>query len=176
MSNDEDVKYRAVVMSNSLSKSSNGTASVKIIFQTKFNLESPAIPVCKTLITDLWLTDACFERTMHTLTKTLGFKGNELTELNDDNLLLEGAQCVLVTSLDEYNGVKREKIKFINDVQKKMDENEAQELSRSLADKFAAYKAKSPTVNNPIKNKPEPVLPPPSTDNAPPISDDDLPF
>jgi hypothetical protein len=175
MANETDVKYRAVVQSHALAKSSNnGTPSVKVVFLTKFDVSNPAVPVSKIFIADLWLTPNCFEKTMHTLTKTFGWQGTNIQEINNNNVLLAGAQCVLVTADEEYEGKVRTKVKFVNDIQKKMDEDEAAELADSLAAQVAAYKAKSPKVNS--NPNPEAATEAPPSDDAPPIGDSDLPF
>jgi len=82
----ENGKYKAVVISDALDESKNGTASVKIVCQTKYEVENPAFPVNATMYHDLWLSPACFERSMHTLTKVLGWKGEIFEELNDKSI------------------------------------------------------------------------------------------
>jgi hypothetical protein len=160
-------KYRAVVTSHALAKSSNtGTPSIKVTFLTKYNVENPSIPIQKTMYGDLWLTDATIERTMHTLTKTFAWKGNRLKQLNDNPSLLAGAECVLVVENENYNGNDIPKVKFVNDLQKRLEDDEAEEIDNMLEAKLAAYKNKSPKVGN----NPAPQ------DAPPPITDDDMPF
>ena len=170
----EQRKYRAVVSSHSLAESKEGTPSVKVIFQTKFEVENPGVPFVKTMYTDLWLSAACFERSMHTLTKVFGWKGEIFEELNDNNTLLAGAECVLVVEDEEYNGKITSKVKFVNAVQKQLDKDRAKSLSEKLAGQLRAYKTKSPGVKQtpmPGEDLDEPL---PKTDNFPPP--DDMPF
>lgn len=172
----ENGKYKAVVISHALDESKNGTASVKIVCQTKYEVENPAFPVNATMYHDLWLSPACFERSMHTLTKVLGWKGEIFEELNDNNTLLAGAECVLVVENEEYQGKLIPKVKFINGVQKKLDSDKAKALSNSLADQLRAYKTKSPGVKQttiPGADMDEPL---PITKDFPLLTDDDMPF
>ena len=169
--NIQNGKYRATVLSHSLAESKEkGTPSVKVTFGVKHNVESPDVTCRFTAWADLWLSDSCFDRTMHTLTKTLGWKGSNLSELNDNQTLLAGAECILVIENEEYNGKTIPKVKFVNDVQKRLDPAKAQGIAERMAAKVAEYKIKSPAVGEPVKENQQ--APPDSAANAA----DDLPF
>lgn len=128
------------------------------------------------MYTDLWLSAACFERSMHTLTKVFGWKGEIFEELNDFPTLLAGAECVLVVEDEEYNGKITSKVKFVNAVQKQLDKDRAKSLSEKLAGQLRAYKTKSPGVKQtpmPGEDTGESL---PNNEDVPPLTDDDLPF
>jgi|WetSurMetagenome_2_1015567.scaffolds.fasta_scaffold01420_34 hypothetical protein len=185
----EDGRYRAVVSSHSLALSSNtGTPSVHVTFSTKYNISNPDAPVNQTMYADLWLTEKTFDRTMHTLTKTFGWAGGDLQELNDRPLLLTGAECVLVVENEEHEGKISPKVKFVNDIQKRLDDENARAISHKFAGKLAAYKQKSPGVKSGVapvsevlfSKVPDNELPAPWDDTVeqshPSVSEDDLPY
>lgn len=109
-----DRRYRAYCVGNKLAESSTAkTPSVKLIFKTTFDHDAPENRVEKTLFADLWLSEKCFERTMDTLTKVMGWSGDNLFEMNDP-MKLAGIEVDLVTGEEDYNGKTMEKVKFIN--------------------------------------------------------------
>jgi hypothetical protein len=158
--------YRARVISHALALSkTKQTPSVRVALMTKYNEASPSVPFEKRMYADLWLSDGCFDRTMHILTKTFGWSGEDLEDLNTYPELLKGAECSVVVENEEYNDNLIPKIKYVNDIQRKLDGNKARELSQSLSDKFAAYKGKSPdvgSVQTAIPGSTEQALPDPN--------------
>jgi hypothetical protein len=162
-------KYRATVLSHSLAEVGDKmTPSVKVTFGVKHNVESPDVDCRFTAWADLWLSDACFDRTMHTLTKTFGWKGSNLSDLNDNQTMLAGVECILVIENETYKGKTVPKVKFVNDIQKRLDSAKAQGIAERMAAKVAEYKIKSPSVGEPVKRE----------SAAPEATDDDssLPF
>jgi hypothetical protein len=139
--------YFAVLTSHCLALSKNSqTPSVRLYLQIKFNVESPDIQENKRMYADLWLSEKCIERTMHTLTKTFGWTGEDIEELNNNPTMLEGGTCLVVIEMEEYNGNLIPKIKYVNEVHRKLDSGKAKWISQNLSDKIKAYKAKSPKV------------------------------
>jgi hypothetical protein len=140
---DGDIKFRATVVSHAFSIANTGTRSIKIWFQTKFYEDNQSEEARNKLCADLFLSDACFDKSMHVLTKTLGFTGSKLSELNNNNTLLAGRDCTLVCAYEEYEGVSRLKIKFINNIQKKIDSSLAEKFDIDFEGKLADYKKRS---------------------------------
>jgi hypothetical protein len=155
---ENDVKYRARVLSHALAESKeNGTPSVKIHFELLYNLDSPEVETHKSIYHDLWLSEKAFNRSMDVLVDVLGWKGSNLSELNDSPDLLADSECVLVTNLEEYNGKTRIKVKFVNSIQKKLDSSKAKTLSEKLASKVAIYKSRKPESREPGVDFDEPM-------------------
>lgn len=147
MAKEDQVKYRAKCLTNSIAESKEKqTPGVKLQFLLLYNIETPNIPENKIVYADLWLSDAVFEKSMHTLTKVMGWKGNNLTEVNENNTLFQNVEVILVCEPELYNGKTTLKVKFVNPLAKRLDEEAMKNLDAKLAGKFAAYKAKSPTV------------------------------
>jgi hypothetical protein len=145
-------------LSHALAESKEaGTPSVKIHFELLYKVDSPSVPTNKAIWHDLWLSEACFERSIHTLTKTLGWNGSNLAELNSNPVLLADAECVLVTKTEEYKGKTQIKVKFVNEIQKKLDPVKVSALCEKLSGKLQAYKDKSPVVNEPGADADEPL-------------------
>lgn len=116
------------------------------------------------LYVDLWLTDSSFERTMKTLTETLGWDGSDLSDLNTSNCLAGKRAWAVVEeeSFDGRDGTMKSanKIKWLNPVGggrviEKMDSEFAKSLSEKLKGKILSYRQ-----NNPVaKAQPKDDLP-----------------
>lgn len=129
--------FPAVVTGNALAESKNSkTPSVAVGLRTiPQEGESPM-----TLYANLWLTDAAFEATVKTLREVLGWKGSDLTELNEP--ILKGIEVTAVCEWTEYEGKGRYEVRFLNSPGggggvRKLDETAAKFIVSRLNAKLA---------------------------------------
>ena len=129
------------------------TPAVNFTFETIENVQTKE-PEVKTVYCPLWLTDnkKAWEITMDTLTKVIGWNGDDLSDLNGTGDFV-GKEVWLVLDEEEYNGKIQTKVKFINRVggqtQKPFDPEKAKSLSEKLKGKVLAYRQNSP-VSEPV--------------------------
>lgn len=160
------ITYRAVVVSNSLSRSGNNkTPGVKILFQTKFVITDPSVPVEKQIFADLWLTPACVDRTLNSINEAFSVRPKLISDLNEP--CLAGKECNIVCETETWEGTEREKVVFINRCPfvKKLDPDSLQQIVSEI----------QPMLDNYIHQKNVAAFSAGSSDPANPIADD-LPF
>jgi hypothetical protein len=146
--------YRCEVVSNSLAHvGDKKTPSVKFQLKVCFNIATPNIAEGGVLYADLWLTDAAFENTMKTLSETFGWNGEDISELNNGELLF-GIECNAVVEIEEYDGKLRPKVKFLNNpnrAQPAMENESAKALADSLKGRILAFRAKNGGKGAPVQ-------------------------
>lgn len=148
--------FEATVIAHKLATSKNkGTPSVNLKFELNRNVDSgEECPPNTHLYADQWLTDDCFDRTMHTLTKTLSWDGDDLSDLNGTCLV--GNKAWVVVEEEEYEGVTRSKIKWVNEVGSKKGagsfaESQLKNLNEKLATFKQLHRTETPKETDPVK-------------------------
>jgi hypothetical protein len=166
-------RHRVQVVSHILRKSSGGTPSVAVLFESQETIGDR-------ITWDGYLTDAALERTLASL-KILGWDPAEhdgKIETLHGTDVLKGAEAEIVVELEEYNGQARPKVKWVNAVGggglgEGMDAEDVIAFSASLRQKVLSARAPTPNA------KPGPARQPAAVSaNSKPLSDpdDDLPF
>ncbi len=175
------IYLNCTVLENTLATSKEkGTPSVKLKLQY-----ADADKNLQTIDADLWLSDKASEKTFKTLYDVFGWAG-KLSELL--NPILSGKKCVAACEYEEYKGKNYLRAKYINRESKPVAKANAGIVAQ-LESKFSgiaanqAAKARAEGVKfEPEKLAENPDAQTPLTDysgrpdNAPTITDDDLPF
>lgn len=113
MNDEHRVTFLAVVQGNALQLSKKaGTPSVIIRYRTLYDTNNPEVPYTVNITDNLWLTYKTTERTIKTLQEVFGWKGTNITDLNEPILL--GKKCSLVCEWEEWEGEKRLRVVFTN--------------------------------------------------------------
>jgi hypothetical protein len=166
-------RHHVTVVSHILRKSSGGTPSVAVLFESTAQIGDR-------ITWDGYLTDAALERTIASL-RILGWDPAEhdgKVESLHGTDILKGAEAEIVVELEEYNGQQRPKVKWVNAVGggglgEGMAAEDVMAFSASLRQKVLS--AQKPTPNT----KPGPARQPAAVAaNSKPLSepDDELPF
>lgn len=103
-------KYAARAEHWKLSETGAGTANAKEQIAVEFKFTDPALG------TILWFgffTELTFERTVESL-RHMGWKGNDVSELNTPQADLNANEVQLVVDHEEYKGVTRAKVRWVN--------------------------------------------------------------
>lgn len=109
----ERLTLAATVTGNTLQKSKIAkTPSVVIRYRTQYDVDNPGTPYQVNITDNLWLTYKTTERTLKTLQEVFGWKGTNITDLNEP--ILTGKKCNLVCDWEEYEGEKRLRVVFVN--------------------------------------------------------------
>jgi hypothetical protein len=186
-------RYRAVCTGNALDESKEKkTPYVKLSFLTLYDYEETDKPINKQMYATLWLSDNAISRTLDTLSKVFGWRGEDIEELNTKGELLGGIEADLVTGWETYSGKSREKIQFVNypgaASTTRMEDASATTISKSLKGKVLAHrqveKSATKAFPAPVKRGAEksPVVKPPVAQSASAAEsyssacNDDLPF
>lgn len=165
-------RHRVQVVSHVLRRSSGGTPSVAVLFESTQE-------VGMRITWDGYLTDAALERTLASL-RILGWDSDahdgRIETLHGTDLL-KGNEAEIVVELEDYQGQSRPKVKWVNEVGggglgDGMATDDVMEFSASLRQRVLS--ASKPTPNT----KPGPAKQPVGANARKPLSqpDDELPF
>ncbi len=97
-----DGNFPATVMDHGFANAKTGTPQLWIVFETEAGTITAFLP----------LTDAAAEGSLRKLAAT-GYTGSDLAELSDGSKL-RGNRCVISVKHEEYQGVRRAKVAWIN--------------------------------------------------------------
>jgi hypothetical protein len=98
--NPNELKYRAVVLGNTLARSKvKSTPSIKLKMKAILD-ENTGKSMNQIIYHDLWLSFKMKERTDKVLREVFGWRGSSYADFNDP-VFLEGKNCILVGELNE---------------------------------------------------------------------------
>lgn len=146
--------YKATVIDHVLAESKNGTPSIKFKLQLTENVLT-GDPVNAIVFFDAWLSEKAFENSMLTVTDALDWQGVDLNDFNGTGKF-NGVPVSVLLDEEEYQGEKRTKVKFMNNVNRvakvaALDIGKAQGLAQKLKDKALAYRQQNkPQAGKPV--------------------------